>query len=404
MALVDRVKNILLTPKTEWDVIATEATPAGALITGYVLPLALVAAIASFIGMCFIGTSMPLVGTFRMPIMWGVAMLVYHVIMAVVTVFVLAFIIDALAPTFNGTKDRLQATKLAVYSFTPGWVAGILAIIPLLGILAIIGALYGIYLLYLGLPRLMRNPPEKSAGYTALIVVCAIVVMIVISAIGGLITGPAMMASMGSMGTGAVVVDRGTGGKLDEFAQKMDEASKRMEAAQKSGDPQKQMEASMAALGTAFSGGKGVDPVQIDRLKPVLPASMAGLPKTDESAERSGVAGLMSTKVSGTYADAAGGKNVHLEITDTGGAAGLMALAGWMGVQTEKESGGRSERTRKEGNRLIHEESDKNTNQAKYTVVLAERFVVEAEGSNVDLGTLKSAVASLDLAKLEAMK
>jgi hypothetical protein len=404
MAIVDRVKNILLTPKTEWDVIATEATPPGALITGYVLPLAIIAAIASFIGMCFIGTTMPLVGTFRMPIMWGVAMLIYHVIMAVVTVFILAFIIDALAPTFNGTKDRLQATKLAVYSFTPGWVAGILAIIPLLGILGIIGALYGIYLLYLGLPRLMRNPQEKSAGYTALIVVCAIVVMIIIAAIGSMITGPAMMASMGSVGSSAVVVDSGTSAKLNDFAKKMDEASKRMEAAQKSGDPAKQMEASMAALGTAFSGGKGVDPVQIDQLKPMIPATVAGLPRTDESAERSGVAGLMATKVSGTYADTGGGKNVHLEITDTGGAAGLMTLAGWMGVQTEKEQGGRSERTRKEGNRLVHEETDKNTNQSKYTVVVAERFVVEAEGNNVDLGTLKSAVASLDLAKLEAMK
>jgi len=326
------------------------------------------------------------------------------VIMAVVTVFILAFIIDALAPTFNGTKDRLQATKLAVYSFTPGWVAGIFTIIPLLGILGIIGAIYGIYLLYLGLPRLMRNPPEKSAGYTALIVVCAIVVMIIISAIGGMITGPAMMASMGSAGSGAIVVDRGAAKNLDDFAKKMDEASKRMEAAQKSGDPNKQMEASIAALGTAFSGGKGVDPVQIDALKPMLPATVAGLPKTDESAERSGVAGLMATKVSGTYADTGGGKNVHLEITDTGGAAGLMTMAGWMNVQTEKESGGRSERTRKEGNRLIHEETDKNTNQNKHTVVVAERFVVEAEGNNVDLGTLKSAVASLDLAKLEAMK
>ena len=404
MALVDRVKNILLTPKTEWDVIATEATPPGALITGYVLPLALVAAIASFIGFCLIGTTVPLIGTYRMPIMYGVAMLVYHVIMAVVTVFILAFIIDALAPTFNGTKDRLQATKLAVYSFTPGWVAGIFTIIPLLGILGIIGAIYGIYLLYLGLPRLMRNPPEKSAGYTALIVVCAIVVMIIISAIGGMITGPAMMASMGSAGSGAVVVDGRTSAQLNDFAKKMDEASKRMEAAQKSGDPAKQAEASMAALGTMFSGGKGVDPVQIDALKPMLPATVAGLPKTDESAERNGVAGLMATKVSGTYADTGSGKNVQLEITDTGGAAGLMTMAGWMGVQTEKESGGRSERTRKEGNRLVHEETDKNTNQNKYTVVVAERFIVEAEGNNVDLGTLKSAVASLDLAKLEAMK
>jgi hypothetical protein len=403
MALMDRVKKILVTPKTEWDVIAAEATPAGALITGYVLPLAIVSAIAAFIGTCFIGMSMPFMGTFRMPIMWGIAMLIYHVIMAVVTVFVLSIIIDALAPTFGATKDRSQALKLAVYSYTPAWVAGILMILPVLGMLVFLGALYGIYLLYLGLPRLMRNPPEKSAGYTALIVVCAIVIGFVISMIAGMITGPAMMASMG--GGSAVVIDRdSTAGKLDEFAKKMDDASKRMEAAQKSGDTNKQMEAAMGALGTAISGGKGVDPVQIDQLKPMLPATFAGLPKTDESAERSGVQGLMTTKVSGTYSDAGNGKNVHLEIDDTGGAAGLMALAGFMGVQSEKQEGGRTERTRKEGNRMIHEETDKGANQSKYTVVLAERFVVTAEGNNVDLDTLKSAVGSLNLGKLESMK
>jgi len=250
----------------------------------------------------------------------------------------------------------------------------------------------------------MRNPVEKSAGYTALVVICAIVITIVVSMIAGLITAPAMMAT-GSLGSGTVTYDKGSSGaKLDEFAKKMEEAGRKMEAAQKSGDASKQAEAAMAALGTAISGGKGVDPVQVDQLKPLVPATFAGLPKSSESAERGGVAGLMTAKVEASYADTAGAKNVQLEISDTGGAAGVMALAGWMNVQSERERNGRVERTRKEGNRMIHEESDKGTNESKYTVVLAERFVVSAEGNGVDLGTLKSAVASLDLAKLETMK
>lgn len=407
MNLIDRVKNIIVTPKTEWDVIAAESTPAQALITGYVLPLAVVSALAAFIGTALIGTTMPFIGTYRMPIMWGVGMLVYQVVMAVVSVFVVSLIIDALAPTFSGTKDRSQALKVAVYSYTPAWVAGILMIIPALGILVFLAALYGIYLLYLGLPRLMRNPPEKSAGYTALVVVCAIVIGFVISVIAGLITGPAMMG-MGAMGmrhAPPVVYDKDSpAGKLDDFARKMEEASKRMEAAQKSGDPNKQMEAALGALGTAMSGGKGVDPVQIDQLKPLAPATFAGMPRTGDRAERAGVPGLMSTKVEATYGEPGAGKHVQLEITDTGGAAGLMALAGWMNIQGEKEENGRIERTRKEGNRLTHEEVDKKTNESKYTVVVAERFVVSAEGNNVDLNTLKSSVASLDLGKLESLK
>lgn len=404
MQLVQRAKNIIVSPKTEWDVIAAESTPARDLIVGYVLPLAAIAAIAGFIGMSLIGQSLPFLGTFRMGIGWGLGLAIYNVVMAVVFVYVLGFIIDALAPTFNGQKSMAQAIKLAAYAYTPAWLAGVLSIIPALGILAIIGALYGLYLLYLGLPRLMKNPPDKSAGYTALVVVCAIVVGFIISMIGGLITAPAMMAAHG-VGGAAVTFDKDSrGGKLDEFAKKMEEAGKRMESAQKSGDPAKQMEAAMGALGTVISGGKGVEPVQLDALKPFAPEKFAGLPRTDMRADRSGVAGLMAAKVEAEYGE--GDKTVQLEIVDTGGAAGLTALAGWaaLGATSESEDADRVERMRREGNRMVREEVSKRGGTNAYSVILADRFVVSAEGSGVDIATLKSAVGSLDLAKLEALK
>lgn len=405
MQLVQRAKNIIVSPKTEWDAIAAESTPARDLVVGYVLPLAAVSALAGFIGMSLIGQSLPFLGTFRMGMGYGLALAIYNVVMAVVFVFVLGFIIDALAPTFSGQKDRAQAMKLAAYSYTPAWLAGILAIIPALGILAIIGALYGLYLLYLGLPRLMKNPPDKSAGYTALVVVCAIVVGFIISMIGGLITAPAMMAAhMGGAGS-AVTYEKGSGAaKLDEFARKMEEAGKRMEEAQKSGDPNKQMEAAMGALGTALSGGKGVEPVQLDVLKPFVPEKFAGLPRTDMRADRSGVAGLMAAKVEAEYGE--GDKTVQLEIVDTGGAAGLTALAGWaaLGATRESEDADRIERMRREGNRMVHEEVSKRGGTNTYSVILADRYMVSAEGQGVDIGTLKSAVGSLDLGKLEGLK
>jgi hypothetical protein len=404
MQLVQRARNIIVTPKTEWDVIAAESTPARDLVVGYVLPLAAIAAVASFIGMSLIGQSLPFLGTFRMGIGWGLGLAIYNIVMAVVFVYVLGFIIDALAPTFSGQKNMAQATKLAAYSYTPAWIAGILGIIPALGVVAIIGALYGLYLLYLGLPRLMKNPPEKSAGYTALVVVCAIVVGFIISMIGGLITAPAMMAA--HMGTGpAVTFDKGSGGaQFEQFARKMEEAGKRMEQAQKSGDPNKQVEAALGTLGTVISGGKGVDPVQLDALKPFAPEKFAGLPRTDMRADRSGVAGLMAAKVESDYGE--GDKSVQLEIVDTGGAAGLTALAGWaaIGATSESETSDRTERMRREGNRLVREEISKRGGTNTYSVILADRFVVTAEGRGVDIGTLKSAVGSLDLAKLEALK
>lgn len=406
MGIVDRVKNILLTPKTEWPVIAAEPTQPKDLILGYVLPLAGLAAIAGIITSAVIGSTV-LGATFRMPIMWAVVAAIYQLVMSVVSVFIVGFIIDALAPSFGAQKNFNQAIKVAAYSYTAGWIGAVLGIIPYLGwLLAILLTLYGIYLLYLGLPRVMKNPEDKSIGYTAVVIVVAIIVSIVIFTIGGLITAPAMITAGGyGMGSGPTVTydKNSTMGKLDDFAKKMEEAGKKMEAAEKSGDPKKQAEAAMAALGTALSGGKGVEPVQIDVLKPFLPATFAGLPQTSTQSERSGVTGFMVAKAEANYGDP-GGKNVELEVVDTGGAAGLMGLASWVGVQGEREDANRRESTRREGNRMIHEEVDKRGGRNKYTVVVADRFVVNAESQGVDIAAIKSAVNSLDLAKLEAIK
>ena len=115
--------------------------------------------------------------------------------MALVGTFVLGLIIDALAPTFGGQKNPIHALKVAVYSQTPGWVAGILNIFPLLGILAFFAMLYGIYLLYLGLPILMRSPEDKAVPYTLVVIVCAIGVFIVLGMISAAIIGMAMLGS-----------------------------------------------------------------------------------------------------------------------------------------------------------------------------------------------------------------
>lgn len=193
-------------------------------------------------------------------------------------------------------------------------------------------------------------------------------------------------------------------GKLDQFSKKMEEANRKMEAAQKSGDANKQMEAAMGALGTALSGGKGVDPVQLDALKPFAPDTLAGLPRTAQSADRSGVQGLMAAKVETEYGDNSG-KRIRLEITDTGGAAGLMGLATWAAAAgTEREDDRHRERVTREGNRVIHEEVSKRGGPNKYSVILGQRFVVAAQGDGVDIGAVKSAVGSIDLAKLEALK
>ncbi len=182
MALMERAKNILFQPKQEWPVIDAEPASVGGLYTGYVIPLAAIGPVASLIGWSVLGMRMPFVGAIKIPISYGLRMAVVQYVGALVGTFVLALIIDALAPTFGGQKNRIQALKVAAYSATAVWVAGIFAIIPALAILGILG-LYSLYLLYLGLPTLMKAPPEKAMVYTVVVIVCAIVLAIILSVI-----------------------------------------------------------------------------------------------------------------------------------------------------------------------------------------------------------------------------
>src|SRR6478672_1177346 len=104
MDIVTRAKNMCLSPNTEWSVVAEEQTPAAALVTGYVIPLAAIGAVAGVIGGSLIGYSLPFAGTYRVPITTGVLMAVMGLIMAVVGVFVISIIVNALAPTFGAQK------------------------------------------------------------------------------------------------------------------------------------------------------------------------------------------------------------------------------------------------------------------------------------------------------------
>ena len=125
MDIVTRAKNICVTPNTEWQVRAGESTPPAALITEYVVPLAAIGAVCGLIGGSLIGHTLPFVGgTYRVPIMSGIGLAVFTLVMAVVGVFVLGLIINALAPTFGGEQSSAQAMKVAVYSYTPAWIAG----------------------------------------------------------------------------------------------------------------------------------------------------------------------------------------------------------------------------------------------------------------------------------------
>jgi len=175
MDIVSRVKNIITTPQTEWPVIATEQTDPPTLYTSYIIPLAAITPVVTFISLSLWGIAgyRP-IGTFFFSA-------VAQYIFTLIGVGIMGFIFAKLAPTFGGQDDVNQGLKLAAYAATPGWVAGIFIIVPFIGwLVALAGAIYGLYVLYLGIPVLMRNPQEKTLVYAVSAIVVAILISLVL--------------------------------------------------------------------------------------------------------------------------------------------------------------------------------------------------------------------------------
>ncbi|TXH58907.1 MAG: DUF1282 domain-containing protein [Bacteroidia bacterium] len=183
MNLIERAKNIITTPKTEWLVIDNEIADPKSIITGYVIPLATVAAIAAFIGYGLIGTNM--LGIKVSGINWGLYKALTILVSAIVGVLLSAFVIDALAPTFKSEKNFNKSIQLAAFAYTPAWVGGILNVLPSLAFIGGLFGLYGLYLLYIGLPIMKKTPDEQKTPYFIVSLLVMIAVMVVAMAIVG---------------------------------------------------------------------------------------------------------------------------------------------------------------------------------------------------------------------------
>jgi Yip1 domain len=183
MDIVKRVKGILLTPETEWPEIEQEAGTPGYLFPNYVVYLAAIPAVAGFIGSSIIGVTAPAVGTIRVPLFAGLLGAVTGYVLSFVIVYAVAIIVDQFAPRFGGARDFSSALKVTVYSFTPLWIAGIFQLIPGLRFVGIVVAFFGVYLLWTGLPRLMKVPADTAVPCVAAVAACAIAIAFVVALI-----------------------------------------------------------------------------------------------------------------------------------------------------------------------------------------------------------------------------
>jgi hypothetical protein len=181
---LNRVTAILFQPGVTWKKIDGEFTKPADLYKGYVIPLAAVGPVCTAIGMSVFGLRVPLVGaTFRVPITSALTQAVVQYALALVGVFVIALIVNALAPTFGGQRNDVQALKVAAYSSTAAWVGGAFNLLPPLALVGLLVSLYSLYLLYAGLPVVMKAPRDKAMGYTVVVIIAVVVVWLIMGAI-----------------------------------------------------------------------------------------------------------------------------------------------------------------------------------------------------------------------------
>ena len=196
MNIIDRAKNLIVTPAKEWDVIATETPDIGKIITGYVLPLAGAATLAGFIGYGFIGTSY--FGVRYAGVNWGIYHALSVLIGAFISVFLSAAVIDALAPSFGSEKNFARSVQLTAHSYTPAWVGGLLSIFPPIALIGSLFSLYGLYLLYVGLPKIKKTPADKHVSYFVVSLLVIVVIYFALAFIMSRILMPVMDVSYGT--------------------------------------------------------------------------------------------------------------------------------------------------------------------------------------------------------------
>jgi Yip1 domain len=431
--LIARVKNMILTPKTEWLVVEPEPTSIGQLFFSYVAPLALLAAVLAFIHVTLIGIHLPFGGTIRQPFTTGLVSLVMTLVGAFIGLLVVGFVINLLAPTFDGVRNMRQAVKTAAYAFTPAWAGAVFGLLPVFSTLLQLAAdCYAIYVLYLGLPIMMRGKPEKAAGYTASVVICTIVLGVVVGAVMagvGIATGGALAhltptseaskaeereqaaATVGNViGNMLGTDDKGKqdlGSALSKVAaegEKQESSSGTAASSEPSAqDAGKAVGGLITALGGAMGGNHRVTPVDFQTLKAMLPEALPGMSRTHAAGEANQGLGMQATNATGTYRSA-DGATVELKISDASAVAGLMEMAESLPSTTDSESDSGYEKDVQLGGHKVHEKYDTRSHHGELQTIVGKRFTVELTGEGVEMSKLESALGTVDLGKLESMK
>jgi len=409
--LVERVQAMLLRPKETWPTIAAEAHDAKTIYRDYLVYLAGISAVASFIGLSLVG-----IGGFgfhfRVPVLNGLANMVVGFVLTLAMVYVVALIADALAPSFKGEKDLPSAFRLVAYGATAGLLGGVFQVLPALSVLGLVAALYSIYLFYTGVPVLMKVPQDKALPYTAVLVVCSLVAGLVVGLLSAALTGAGSGGAMrmgAASGKGDVEIRlpgteiRIDTGKLEEAGKQMEAASKRMEEAQARGDGQAAGKALTEMMGAMTGAGQGGKPFAPEAMQQALPDRLLRMERTAIEARTDAAMGMSLSRVTAEYSSEQA--RIEVGLQDIGAVPALaMVMGAWAGSTVNRETRDEVEKVFQRDGITFKEEYRKDGSQAEMTALLPNGVLVELSGDSVDIDGLRQAWSAIDVKRLAGLK
>ena len=384
--MVGRIQRLLMSPKTEWAAIDAEPMTVQGIMTGWVLPLAAIGPIAHLIQSLVFPLTVFGVSWRPSPVA-AVVTAVVSLVLTMVVVWLWSLLIDMLAPNFGGTRNSISALKVAAFSATAAWICGIFQILPLLGLLGILG-LYSAYLFWVGLPMLMKVPEDKAVGYVVVTVLVGIVAGFVVGIVSAAVVGMmfvmtpgagVMTSPAGSVTIGGTTIDTG---KLEAQAAAIKASTEKMQA----------------SINGTGEGVKAVDPAALQNL---LPASMAGWNRTSIESQGGGAAGINGSNARAQFQ--AGDQSFSLSVTDMGALGSIATLGGAVNATSNRQTATGYEKTEMQGGNMVSEKWDNQSKSGSYSVMVASRFAVEANGSAPSIDVLKNAVASVNVGSLQGL-
>jgi Yip1 domain len=406
--LIQRVPEILLTPEDTWPHIEQESATAATIYKKYVAILAVIPALAS-------GVSRPLLdlsafsARLKLPFVAGLVNMVVVYALALTMVFLVARVINALAPTFGGVKDQVNALKLSAYAFTPAFIGGIFLLLPGLSLLGLPAALYALYLIYLGLPVLMKCPLDEVVGYAVVVISC-VVAMVLGGIMLSLLWQPVASVVTAQPGTPKSQPQQPKSSvKTSEIkvdAPKVRESAKSVEKSLEQTKPTpvsaSAPTAEPAPKPEAQKAPKIHGPLSPQELKSLLPYRIGTLQREFVEAQGGQAIGIPRSFAKATYM--AGNQRVDLSITDMAELGGLAATTIWAQTTLDQQSSEKTEKIYMQGPRRVREVLRQDQRNSQISVLLSNGVMVEIKSQGLDSASLKAALASVNLDYIETMK